>query len=127
MSIEDHISSTAKQAVINPPRPMSTLESTIREIVRDEIRRLAPPEPVEATPDVPLVMTSRQVAEVLQCTPQHVNALIRAGALRAKSEGSRNLILRDDLMDYLRSDRRRPAMKRADRQRLRTYSTYTPK
>lgn len=100
---------------------MSTLEATIREIVRDEIKRLSPPEPVEEAPDVPLVMTSRQVAEVLQCTPQHVNALIRAGALAAKSEGSRNLILRDDLLDYLRSDRRLPGMKRADRQRLRTY------
>lgn len=68
---------------------------------------------------MPEVMTTTMLAEHLGCTRQHINALINTGALRAKTDGNRRLILREWVIDYLHSDRSAPAMARADRERLR--------
>lgn len=102
---------------------MASLEAALSEAVRREVARqlaaLVPTEPAENLSTLPEVMTTRQVAEALDCTPQHVNALARAGALQSKHDGNRRLFLRDWVIDYVRSDRSLPAMCLADRRRLR--------
>lgn len=100
-----------------------SLENAIHEIISQEIARqlaaLELPEPSEGLSALPEVMTTRQVAEALDCTPQHVNALARAGALQSKHDGNRRLFLRDWVLNYVRSDRSLPAMRLADKRRLR--------
>lgn len=102
---------------------MNGLEAALRDLISQEVARqlaeITPAEPPEALSALPEVMTTKQVAEALDCTPQHVNALARAGAIRSKYDGNRRLFLREWVLDYVQSDRSLPAMKRADKQRLR--------
>lgn len=102
-----------------------TLEQTILALVEERLPQLVAAEverhqvTVEPIERMPEVMTTRMVAEVFDCTVQHVNNLARVGALQSKYDGNRRLYLREWVIDYVRSDRHLEGMSDADRARLR--------
>jgi excisionase family DNA binding protein len=69
--------------------------------------------PAAAAPDAvePIFLTLKDAAIRLRCSPKTIRRRVKAGLIRATSEGGRKLIAIEDFYAYierLRRDRKRP-------------------